>query len=319
VVNSISQLGTVALVVAGIEKYRKRSNPTWNVVFWGIFCVEILWGAISGMKGSLFQNCMVVALVSSLIQRKLNLRWLVLPFFGLILLYPVSDAYRGLVRGRGAEGVTSFAGAASTGRMAFQDATRETEGGGGLWQSGLEHTLGRFDLLTSVAGILTLGPRASMVKGDVHWWMLPIYPFVPRFIWPSKPVLDEGGRFTMALSGARSLSSDYAMGVSSTGVTYAGDLYLQFGLLGIPPGMFLLGLVAQLLSNRMSGPVERQAIFVYTGVFLFGFPLESDAFLVWASLIKLLAILYLMSWIIYGPRRRPPKPVASPPVMARQL
>jgi hypothetical protein len=134
-----------------------------------------------------------------------------------------------------------------------------------------------------------------MVRGDVQWWMLPIWPFVPRFVWPSKPILDEGARFDIALGGR---------GTTSTATSYPGDLYLQFGLLGIPIGMFALGLVAQWLTNRLSGPIARQDLFIYACVFLFGFPIEVEAFSLWSGLIKLLVILYVLSWTIYGPRSR---------------
>jgi hypothetical protein len=301
VLNVIAQCGTFALVAVCIERYRNQSRPVWKVLFWGILFSEVLWGAISGMKGAIFQNFIIVALVSSIIQRRLNLRWLVVPFFALVLLYPVSEAYRSLVNERREE-VTSFAGAGRLGQTALQDATQRSASAGGLWYSGLERTLRRFDLLTSVADILVLGPRASYVKGNVQWWMLPIYPFVPRLLWPSKPVGDEGGRLTLALGGVS--SSATAWGVYSTAVTYPGDLYLQFGWLGVPIGMFVLGLVAQLLTNRLSGRIERQDLFVYACVFLFGFPVEDGVFDLWATLIKLVTILYVLSWVMYGPRSR---------------
>jgi len=314
VLSVISQFGTFALVVATIERYRNRSNATWNVLFWGIFSCEILWGLVSGMKGVIFQNFVVLALVSSVIQRRLNLRWVVLPFFALVLLFPISDAYRGLVHGRG-EQVTSFVGAGRLGRMAFQDATREGANRGSLWSRGKVSTVQRFDLLTSVAQVLTLGARTSMVKSDLHWWMLPIYPFVPRLVWPSKPILNEGGRFAAVLAGA---SGSIATIGTSTAVTYPGDLYLQFGLLGMPVGMFLLGMVAQLLTNRAGGLIDRQNLFIYTCVFLFGFPMEADVFLFWAGFIRLMVILYVLSRAIYGPRSLPSRPLPSSPVLARK-
>jgi hypothetical protein len=311
VLNAISQIGTFALVVVSIERYRNRSDPVWKVLFWVIFFCEVFWGLIAGTKTEVFLNLLVVALVSSLIQRRLNLRWLILPAVGFVLFYPVSDAYRGLVRGRGGE-VTSFGGAGRAGHMALQNATQEGANAGGLWSRGQTRTVQRFDLLTSVASVLTLGPRASFVRGDAHWWMLPIYPFVPRFLWPSKPILQEAGRFTVALRGG------FGEAGSATAVTYPGDLYLQFGLLGIPVGMFLLGVVAQLFTNRLSGAIDRQYLFIYACVFLFGFPMEADVFSVWASLIKLLVILYVVSWVIYGPRSRRRGLLPSARVPARQ-
>jgi hypothetical protein len=296
------QCGTFALVVVTIERYSNRSSALWKVLFVVILFSELFWGLISGVKSSVFQNFLVVALVSSVIQRRLNLRWLILPAFGLVLFYPFSNAYRGLVRGRGHQ-VTSLQGAGGAGQMAFKGATQEAANSGGLWGAGLKSLVSRVDLLTSVAQVLTLGPRASMVRGHVEWWMLPIYPFVPRLLWPSKPILDEGGWFTVALGGARHGSSGIFAG-SSTAVTYPGDLYLQFGLLGIPVGMFVLGVVAQLLANRVSGLIEGRDLFVYAGIFLYGFPIEGDVFGLWTTLIKFLAILYVLRWVLYGPRRR---------------
>jgi hypothetical protein len=314
VLNFISQLGTLALIIATIERYRERPDPFWRILFVAVFSMEVFWGLISGMKSFALQNFLVVALVSSFVKQRLNLRWLVILFFALVLLYPVSNAYRSLVREGDVE-VTSFEKAAQAAQMACSKVGEDLSTAGDFWREGLNSTLGRLDLLTSVAQVLTLGPRASMVKGDVHWWMLPVYPFVPRFLWPSKPILDEGGRFTVALRGGY---GDAATAGTSTAVTYPGDLYLQFGLLGIPIGMSILGLVVQWFTNRMSDPVEPGHLFVYAAVFLIGFPLEVDVFSLWAGLIKLLAILYVLRRLIYGPNPQQRRLAASFPALAHR-
>jgi hypothetical protein len=297
VLNYVSQFGTLALIVATIESYRNRHDPLWRTLFVVVLLSEVLWGLISGMKGLVLQNFFVVAIVSSFVMKRLSLRWLVFLFFALVLFYPVSDVYRSIVRGRDAREVTSFQGAVSTGYMALSKVEEGASSSGDVWREGLDRTLQRLDLLTSVAQVLTLGPRADMLRGDECWWMLPIYPFIPRFLWPSKPILQEGGRFTLALRGG---SGDAATAGSSTAVAYPGDLYLQFGLLGIPIGMFVLGIVAQWLTNRMSDPVEPRELFVYVPIFLIGFGFGGDAFDLWATLMKFLAILYGLRWIIYG-------------------
>jgi hypothetical protein len=271
------------------------------MIFVVVLSSELLWGLISGSKGMFLQNFIVLAVVSSFVQRRLNLRWLVLPFFLLVLLYPVSDAYRSVVHGRDAQEVTSLGGAVEAGRMALRELASPGSNPGYSWRDGVNSTLGRIDLLTCVAEVLTLGPRAGIVKGNVHWWMLPIYPFVPRFLWPSKPMFDEGAWFTVALQGG---SGDAATIGTSIAVTYPGDLYLRFGLPGILVGMFVLGVAAQWFTNRVNGTAEPRDLFVYAAVFLIGFPIEADAFSVWASLIKLLVILYVLRRLVYGPRRQ---------------
>jgi hypothetical protein len=298
VLNAISQLGTLALIIATIERYCARHDPLWRMIFVVVLSSELLWGLISGSKGALLQNFIVLALVSSFVQRRLNLRWLVIAFLALVLFYPFSNAYRSVVTGRDAVEVTSFAEAARAGQMALGELASPGANPGYSWRDGLNSTLGRIDLLTCVAEVLTLGPRAGIVKGNVQWWMLPIYPFVPRFLWPSKPILQEGGWFTVALRGG---SGDAATIGTSIAVTYPGDLCLRFGLPGMLVGMFVLGVVAQWFTNRVNGKAEPRDLFVYASVFLIGFPIETDVFSMWTGLIKLMAILYVLRRLIYGP------------------
>jgi hypothetical protein len=309
VLTYISQLGTVALVIVAIERYRARHDPLWRITFIVVLSSELLWGLISGMKGLLLQNFITVGLVSSFVQRKLNLRWLVMPFFALVLIYPVSNSYRDVVRNSPHQRVTSLGGAAEAARLALIKARSTGPYGGYSWREGLNDALQRMDLLTSVAQVLTLGPRADMLKGDERWWMLPIYPFVPRFVWPSKPILGEGGRFTVALRGG---SEDVLTAGSGTAVTYPGDLYLRFGLLGILFGMFVLGLVAQWFTNRVTGSFEPQNLFLYAGIYVLGFSFELDAFDFWATFLKMLAILCVLRWIIYGRGVGHRRPFLSP-------
>jgi hypothetical protein len=298
VLNYISQLGAMALVIVAIERYRARHDPLWRIIFVVVLSSELLWGLVSGMKGLLLQNFIIVALVSSFVRGRLNLRWLVVPFFALVLIYPVSNAYRDIVRNSPQQEVTSLGGAAEAAGLAFIRARSTGPYGGYSWREGLNDTLQRMDLLTSVAQVLVLGPQErSMVKGDAQWRMLAIYPFVPRFLWPSKPILDEGGRFTLALRGD---FGDPARAGSSTAITYPGDLYLRFGLPGVLFGMFVLGLVAQWFTNPVAGPFEPQALFLYAGICVSGFMIEGDAFGLWATFIKLLATLWILRWLLYG-------------------
>lgn len=303
VLGYISQIGTLMLVAVCIERYRHQSNPVWKFLFPVMFCSELFWGGISGMKSPVLVNLLAVAVVSSFMQRKLNLRWLLATVLGLVLIYPFVNAWRAL-GGRKGEEVASLQQATRVERMAFQDAARNSEAAGGVGKLGFDKAVKRLDLLTMFANVLNLGPQASFVKGDMPWWMLPAYPFIPRLLWPSKPVLNEGARFTIALGGGR--TSDLSKGITSMSPTYPGDLYLQFGFLGIPLGMFVLGLVAQWTTNSVRGRIEPQNLFVYTSAFLFGFSLENAVFDLWAILIKLLLIAYGLSWLMYGPRRRGP-------------
>lgn len=196
----------------------------------------------------------------------------------------------------------------STAGKAGEGALRRTYGASsGAWseiERGWSNAVSRLDLLQSVGLIVSMGPRASQLFGGERWWMLPFYPFVPRFIWRSKPVLIEGGRFSVALGYGKPGSTAWTVG-TSTGVTYPGDLYARGGLLAIITGMFLLGVVAQWLTSGVVGVLNRRRLFIYAAIFLTATGMEIDAFSFWSGLIKTFVILSVIAWFVYGPRRRP--------------
>ncbi|MGD0920772.1 MAG: hypothetical protein ABSA70_03290 [Terriglobia bacterium] len=293
----LGQLGLVALIVISIEKFVHPLDQGLKLLFVIIFASECGWGLISGMKIILLQNFIVVALVASMIQRRFRSSWVAAALLGLIVLYPLSNAYRGLIRGQGAIQVTSLSAATGVTQMAFEKATWATGGPRGWIQSGLDRGLARLDLLQSLATVVSLSATsAQRLEGTEHLWMIPYYPFIPRFLWPTKPVLDKGRRFSVVLKSG---------GQTSTAITYPGDLYLQFGLPGILIGMFLLGVVAQIFANTVSGPTSTRGLFIYAAMFQTATCLEADTFSYWSSLIKTLAIVVVLAWVIYGPAIKP--------------
>jgi hypothetical protein len=301
----VSGLGTSALVIACIERYLQPSDQKWKLLFAAMFASECFWGLISGMKSLLIQNFIIVALVSSLIQRRFRKGWIVAAVVSLILLYPISDAYRSVVRGHG-EDVTSLSAAQKAGYDSLRR-VRETESG--TWSelgSGWRATVARMDLLQSVGLIMFLGPRAGLLRGDEQWWMLPIYPFIPRFIWHSKPILSEGGRFSVALGYGRPGATAWTVG-TSTAVTYPGDLYSIGGLFGVIAGMFLLGIAAQWMTNGITSPLDEHRLFIYAGIFLTVTETGIDAFSFWSGCIRTFVILRVIAWLAYGPRRHESK------------
>jgi len=67
--------------------------------------------------------------------------------------------------------------------------------------------------------------------------------------------------------------------------------------------MLLFGLVAQLLTDRLSVPRSERRLFVYTGLFItFVFIIELDAFDFWSTLVRSTVILSIVAWIVF---RRP--------------
>jgi hypothetical protein len=293
VAHVVSDVGTYALTILAIERSSHPSSLERAILFWVVFVPECLWGLLSGMKSELLQNFVLVAVASSMTERKLKRAWLVAALLGLVVIYPFSDQYRDLVRSRPDERMDL----AAAGQISSQAFDRASAGHGlqGWLASGAEATMTRLNLLESVALVLDLGPRARLLQGDERWWMLPFYPFVPRLVWPGKPILDKGRRFSMALGYGNQ---------TSTAITYPGDLVFEYGIAGLLAGMFLFGVCAQYLTNRFAVSCDKRRLFIYTGFFvtvLFG--LELDAFDFWSTLIRNFAVLGCVGWLAYGTHR----------------
>jgi hypothetical protein len=78
------------------------------------------------------------------------------------------------------------------------------------------------------------------------------YAFIPRIIWPEKPLVSRGGWFTSYLGMVESSTS--------TGMTSVGEWYWNFGVAGVAVGMFLTGaMISGLWRLAGSYPIHQPA------------------------------------------------------------
>lgn len=287
-----SQFATIALLMLCIEKFTRQSDRFLSWLFWGVFCSECFWGLISGMKSVLLTNFVAVALVATVLSGKLARKWVVAAVLGLVIIYPLSNSYRTVLRGESAVDVTNFGTAAQALSLAAAGGMQQTGGSSDWLQSGSENTLSRLDLLPFVAAILNLGGQAAEIHGNERLWMIPYYPFVPRIIWTSKPVLEQGIRFTEMLGWGAD---------SSTPVTYPADCYIYGGVPGVVFGMLLLGLFAQRCTNSLNGVISKHHVLKYAVLLLLCLKIELGVIDVWTGILKVLPVLFIIGRVAYAP------------------
>jgi len=297
VLGGVEHLGNYALILAAIEYYSQPSDQRRRFLFYAVLALESVWGLVSGMKGVFMWSFLVVILVSSRIRQRLRIAGLLGLVLLLILLYPLSERYRLIVRAEGAE-VGSLSAARDAGERALSSSVAQTSGITGWLEGGADSTIRRLGVLEGVAAVIYLGPAGDSLRTRELWWMVPLYPFIPRFVWASKPSQDIGRRFSIALG------IDPKTGTS---ITYPGDAYLEFGVLGVIISMLVLGVFSQWLSAR-SGTLSARRLFIFVANFWVTVDLEGDIFSYWTVVIKSLAITSVIAWLVYRPRRLPPVP-----------
>jgi len=151
------------------------------------------------------------------------------------------------------------------------------------------------NLLTRSNGVdaLALSMKYDVSKelgNPTAYAYIPIYAFIPRVIWPDKPVLDQGVRFGRlllvgGLEGANSLTS--------FGMYHIGDLYVSFGMMGLLVGMCAMGFMFRVMYKFLD-PLHTPDLgvkFLYIlalWAMVSGF--ETDVPTVYANLLKVLLV-----------------------------
>jgi hypothetical protein len=288
-------LGFYALILFSIEAYYHPGDKARAVLFWTVLASECFWGLISIMKAELLHNFVAVALVFSMAGRKLRIRWFALAILGLIAIYPLHNNLRSILERSRGEASSRFSVATEAMGGAVVQTSSEERTAGHWLMSGWSSSVSRVNMLQNVALLLAYQEKSYLLEGDERLWMIPYYPFVPRFLWPGKPVEDLGLRFTKLLGEKTNANSS---------PTIPGDLYvLHHGLPGVLVGMFLVGLVAQWLTNPVKLCPSKRNLFIYACMFFALANWEPDFFAYSTGVIRTFVIVQILAWIIYGPAR----------------
>jgi hypothetical protein len=108
------------------------------------------------------------------------------------------------------------------------------------------------------------------------------YAFVPRIIWPDKPNVTRGAWFTAYLG----FSSSEEESTTSTGITATGELYWNFGVVGVVAGMCFLGIgISGLWRMAGTDPRNQPAHMVLYCMIMLTMPDMPEAVTVFVSIV----------------------------------
>lgn len=128
------------------------------------------------------------------------------------------------------------------------DSAQETTAVYGVSGDWLDSTTDRIYYPKTIAFIVSEVAQGGLRLGQgleyLQWGL------IPRFLWSDKPIVTRGGWFSTYLG----LAGSEASASTSTGMTAAGELYWQFGLVGVGIGGILLGYLKQALLGLLCGP-----------------------------------------------------------------
>lgn len=250
--------GPLAVSAAAMQVYRERI-PGARVTLAVLFLAEIAFGAAAGGKQSFIITILAVAIPFTAARRRLHkglLAFAVLAF--LLVIVPFNQAYRNAAR--------TPAGTLSIGQAvgAVPGVLRQTVATGdvtGAFSSSASLMLSRIGEIGSPAIIMQRTPSQIGFLSPAQLVEAPVVDLIPRALWPGKPVLDTGYRF----------SQDYyelpPTVYTSSAITPVGDLYRHGGWIPVIAGMFLLGCVTRLLDDVMDVQGNPHSVFLFLLLF----------------------------------------------------
>jgi hypothetical protein len=156
----------------------------------------------------------------------------IIPLVAILFFY--SSVFSSLQHNR-SNFITVFTGSDETAEAVEE--TKKDEGSGAL--------LSRSANLAQITNVVNLVEKNGLYDGAASAPM--ITALVPRFLWPDKPLIQLGAWFALEIGAGTKTSLGTAN--NSINMTVAGQLYLDFGWLGVVLGSLLFGAFLAFLWN----------------------------------------------------------------------
>jgi hypothetical protein len=241
--------------------FRQKSwNFTSLLVIIALLGTAISKALLAGNRGSAIQIFSIIALAYVLSGRKFKFRQASIAGVLLVIFLILGMVYGTTFREvKGTESSQSFDKYTENIFNTFDQVGRNDNIS--LLEFAFSTLAERIDGVSSLAVVASnyekLAPYEASYDLDNNIWKDTTTFFIPRLIWPDKPVASEPRRYS-------ELYFNY--GESSFTITPMGDLLRNFGIWGVPLGMLLLGVLLRVIYRSL---IEKQPRVVWRGALYF--------------------------------------------------
>jgi oligosaccharide repeat unit polymerase len=292
----LSNLLQIAILLA-LFQYKRIWHPIWI----GLFLAELGIGLVTGSKQLIFQTFLPILFYYHYLHRpstgKVLVTGGVLAVVFVFIFFPLVQNYRTVYYDvLGYRPNPSVSDIFSATNVFYQVIFSESGSNSESITTGL---IQRVNWLDSVVMIVRYVPNSmDHIHGET---LLPILTgWIPRVIWPDKPTLGFGSYMVQVIIGSKSMTNK--------GLTAVGELYLNFGLLGIIPGMLLLGMFTRWVydfTHRFS-PSSLLRALMYMELFpVLIFSMQSSLSSMLLGAIRTILFVLVVCWFLrLMPRRR---------------
>jgi hypothetical protein len=317
--SSMSPLELEAVLLAGYMQpmgivilayaYCVYRRPYVLLALLGTIAVQMVFGFVTDSKGQVLIGVIIVVFCKLLVDGKLPKAWLGFAAAFILVVFPVLQANRIAMGLRG----TVYSQAAQDIGATLSRALEAQESlSSGRYRS--ETFFERSSMKHSVAMIVTgTGDTQQFQRG--HTLAPLLTAFIPRLIWPDKPDVETGQLVNKEFH----VSDEAATNISPS---HLGELYWNFGWLGVLAGMpiigALLGFIAARFDLTRAITLTRVLVLIATiKLLILGFEgVINVEYTVWMRTMAAIGLLHLVFARTRAARRNPEDQPGNPIVTA---
>ncbi len=232
--------------------------PRFDLVFLPVIALLVSTGItrilFAGNRGTIIQIFTIVGLAFILAGRRVSLKHSVIAgsILSILLIF-------GMIYGttfRNVKGTEMYQGAdqyAENVMSTFSEIGRSDIGQS--LEFGFSNLAGRLDIVSTLAVVVSnyeiLKPYEEAYGLDNNIWVDSTTFLIPRIFWNDKPIASDVRKYSELY---------FHFGENSFAITPMGDLLRNFGLLGIPIGMLILGVILRTIYRAL---VEKQKAVIW--------------------------------------------------------
>ncbi len=230
----------LAVCAAALQVYRDRV-PGARATLTVLFLSELVFGTVSGNKGSLIITILAVVIPMNAARHRLpRAAAIICIYVFMMVVIPFNQAYRSAAR----DGATILSASQAISAVpGLLQQTLADQNPAKILPNSVTLFAQRMREIDSPAIIMQRTPGQIAYSSPAQLIEAPLLDMVPRAVWPGKPILTTGYQFGQQYYG---LSASL---YTSSAITPVGDLYRHGGWIPVIAGMFLLGCGVRLLDD----------------------------------------------------------------------